>query len=465
MLLGILFCNNIIANSINLNIYLNTNQCTNCNIALNALRKLSDEVVKSVYFLESNKAASEELMEDYSSLKSLRLRYFSKELNPFKSANTLSYCVLFDGSSKIDSFELKNLFAKVESINALVRIKNPNLVLKSKIPIPDSIKLSDRLKVFVYKQHFSICDYLLNKNVTLTFNENFSQINNVLQIKGSAFKPYPFLKSGIVDTTLYRMKYADIKYVGKTKPEINSSYLTDSLMYLFLTFPCVIKVNKDTGIGGKFFLYSKNLFTRKSELFAIQEDQLPSFLNEEYFISNISPFYVESGKVFFSLYQENLKKENHFLAEYTGSGNRITFKSLVNHKISDSTYLNTDFGNTQIFLSECNSSFYFATYQPLVINTKTNVRYNFEKILDKGFEHNLLIRDVSNIDKDLIRLLIKANNMEKCLVYDTKKKSLVSETVIKPLLNVNMESLKFIDGNTLIAFDTENKNILIFKMD
>ena len=471
----VLFCamigwfsfNKLSADVITINLYINTNQCANCNIALSSLTRLSDNIIKNIYFTEANRAASTEMMEPYSEVKNLHLKYFEGKSNPFRNDLLKSYYILFKNKTKIDSVDLNGLFTNTKQINALAEGSIPKFRLVKKIPIPDSIKLSNRLTVFANNHRLSICDYLLNKNVSFNIKKDFVGLTDVIQIKGSAFKPYPFLNAGIIDTVLYRKIYADLKYLGKTKPEINASFLSDSSLYLFLTFPCGIvrEIEKDTGVGGKFFLYRKDLITRKSQLFPIVKEVLPSFLGEEYWISNGNPFYVKEKRIYFTLYQEELKKENNFLAEHTLSNGKVIFKALLNYRVSDSTYLNTNFGNSSLFSTGGNTSFYFASYQPYIIDLRTNVVYNFEKALPTKSKHDLAIRDVSYMGGDLLRILVNFKNVEKCLVYDTRKNLILSEIELKPVMPLNLETIKFINYKTLVAFDESNKNLIIFEIN
>ena len=176
-------------------------------------------------------------------------------------------------------------------------------------------------------------------------------------------------------------------------------------------------------------------------------------------------FYVKEKRIYFTLYQEELKKENNFLAEHTLSNGKVIFKALLNYRVSDSTYLNTNFGNSSLFSTGGNTSFYFASYQPYIIDLRTNVVYNFEKALPTKSKHDLAIRDVSYMGGDLLRILVNFKNVEKCLVYDTRKNLILSEIELKPVMPLNLETIKFINYKTLVAFDESNKNLIIFEIN
>lgn len=456
----------LLAGNLRLDLYINTNQCFNCNIALNTLNYLHEDIIKNVYFPEANMAASEELMENYSSVKNLHLKYFNEENSPFKNFSHKSFYLLYNNGSLSDSLELNSLFANYHKINILVKPPFKSFVLKKKIALPDSIKLSDRLAIFVKNKQVCVSDYILNKSVVITLSNDNSAITKVLQIKGSSFKAQAFLKSGIVDTAVYRIVYKDLKFLGKTKPQVDMSYLTDSSLCLLLSFPCGIvrPVEKDTGIGGTLFLYQKNLYTHKSKLYSIPEDRIPGFITEEYYIANMSGFYINKNKVCFTLFQEHMKKQNRFLAEYEFTHDKLKFKSLLPHQVSDSTYFNTDFGNTQVFLTSSNSRFLFAQYQPVIVNTTNNAFYYLESGLKLKDKHSLHLIDVWQSGENNLYLLIEKDKKLKCIEFDIVKNAVISETWLPNNPELNPESARFSDKETITVFDKSNKNILLFDL-
>lgn len=449
--------------NIELHIYLNTNQCVNCNLALNCIGKLAPGVVKRIYFPLANKAASEEMMEGYGDVKNLAIRYFDKTNDPFNSPYARSYCLLYNNKFKADSFELNELFEKVGGINKLTVTHVQPLV----IPLPDSVKLSNRSNLFYYEGRLCITDYLLNKAVVVSLGKTQNNLAGILQIKGKSFHAQPFLRSGIVDTAAYRILYRDLKELGKTKPHIETCYLTDSALYLYLVFPCAIvrPVEKDTGIGGKAFIYKKNLFSRKSELFPVKDDALPSTLKEEYYVASGSAFAVHNNNFYFTLYQEQLRTENNFMAEYGLNGrNQLVFKKLSPYLVSDSTYLNTNFGNTQVFLTMCNRQFLFAQFQPVFVELGANHSYMLGDLLSPGSLHKIQVYDVQRKDRQHLAILIDRNHETRCVIYNTETRKIEADTKISVPQNANTETMRFAGENRLVALNNDNKTILFFNV-
>lgn len=449
---------------VELHIYLNTNQCLNCNVALNCIGKLAPGVLKSVYFPLANKAASEEMMENYGDIKNLAIRYFDKTNDPFSKAYTRSYCLLYRNKLKTDSFELNELFERVGSINKLTLLPSAPLI----IPLPDSVKLSNRSSLLYHEGNLCITDYLLNKAVVVSLGKSQNKLANILQIKGKSFHAQAFLRSGIVDTAAYRILYPDLKELGRTKPHIETGYLTDSALYLYLVFPCAIvrPVEKDTGIGGKAFIYKKNLFTKKSELFPIKDDVLPSTLKEEYYVASGSAFAVRNNNFYFTLYQEQLRAQNNFMAEYGfNAKNQLVFKKLAPHQVSDSIYLNTNFGNTQVFLTLCNGKFLFAQFQPVFVELAGNHAFMLGDQLSPGSLHKIEVYDVRRKDAQHLSILIDRNHETHCVIYNTDTRKIEADTKIMVPLNTNTETMRFTGDKKIVALDQENKKLLLFGID
>jgi hypothetical protein len=443
---------------VTISIYLNLNQCSTCNIGFNGIKSLSGEIIKNIYFSESNKAASEEMMQPFGTIKNLNLKYYKEKDSLFKT-NGFSYCVVFKNGIKTDSFELNALMYKVLEINNYFG----KVTLLKTIDIPDSLKFSDRVELFFNKKHLNLNDYTLNKNVLFTFNDDYTKIIKVFSLKSTAFTPQPFLMSGVIDVGAYWGTYKDLEYIGRTTPQITRSYVTDSILYLGLTFPCAIPrlLFRDTAIGGKLFIYKKNLITLKSELYAMADNELRTPKKETYF-SQLDGFYFINNKFYFSAYVEKKTKANYILAEYEVINNRLIFRSFVDYTIPDSTYSN--YGKNEFFNVNANNSFYFGNDKPIFVSTKTNAVVNIEKELGNKYKRNLNIRDVYRTDSNIFKIIINVGKIAKYLVFDMNNRTLDYEMEINTNEKINIESLRFLNEHTLLATDIDTKHILFYEL-
>lgn len=455
------------ADSLRIELYVNTNQCANCNLALGTLAHLHASIVKIVHLPESNRDVAEEMLEPFGHIQNLQLRFFSNAGTPFGNPLQKSFYRLFNNNRQVDSSELNLLISRYRQINALAQTTGTVPQLLQKIALPDSIKLSDRLNCFVKDGRMAIGDYLLNKSVVVELDAAQTKISKLLQIKASAFKPQAFLTWGLVDTAVYRRVYKDLQFLGKTKPQIDAACLADSSLHLLLSFPCgvVDPLKKDTGIAGKLFFYSKNLFTKKSRLLPIPEDLVPGY-KEEYYIANMSGFNVVQNTVYFTLFQEFMQTQNKFLAEYTLGAKQLAFSKLLPYQVSDSAYFNTTFGNTQVFLTASNARFLYALYQPVIVRYADKHFFDLESVLQLKTKHQLQVYDVWENKAGQLLLLANKNTVDVLLVVDAKKGKLVEEKQLNlKSQQVDPENLKFLNANTLLGLDKAHKHLLVLQLD
>ncbi len=442
--------------TISVDLFLNLNQCNTCNMGLNGLNRLAPSVLKTIHLPQSLEDAASELLEPLGPVKNLKLKFYESGNTPFPDPLTRSYCFLYDNGQRIDSFVLNDLLSKTAEIN---KMANAFVPVKT-IALPETLKLSARTSLSCHKNYVSLFDYTLNKNVLLTLDAKRTKVLKNFTVRSADFPPDPFLRSGSVDTAMYRAYYKYLVYMGKTRPDISGSYLTDSSLYLTLAFPCAIRPpGADTGIGGKMFLYRKNLFTQKSELFSVEKMEL-NLLGADYYVDNTAGFYTKGNTVYFSVYPDKPSKTaNHLMAKFHLRGNKADYLSFTDFSVPDSVFSNH--GEKEWFNSASNAEFYFGVDRPVFVNIKTNKGLNLEKELGSIYHQQSCLDAVQ--DGERFKLLLLKNNKVACVLYDPVARKVISELNVKLPPTCNKECVKFIDPATLVAMDVTNKKLVLLQ--
>jgi len=477
--LSLLFITANLWSNVTLNIYYNSYSCSNCNISFNLLRNVNPKVEKILFLLEKNKPYEDEILIKYNfQTTDFKINYldddhFTCKKKPCKEIMFESYCLLIAGQTKIDSFLLKHLSEKIKFINSefelidyqntltvapasmtsktfiLNKINNriSTLPTSYSITIPDSIKLSDQIQFTRSNGIINLRDQLLNKNVTLFLNADYTKIDKILLVKGESFKPKPFMKLNCFDTIEYKKCFPVLKKQGAHIIKIETAYVNDSTINLFLncTFP-IIKGN-DTLFDMKYFIYTKNFKNDRTSLLCLKTNQLA----KGFWLSSL-PFFIVANKAYISVRNYDEGDEKNVLAEYNILNGQLEFEKILENKAG---IIKNNRKAEGIDLNKyVNAEFYFVNTFPYLYDYKNKAEFIFPEkdfFTDKSQEY--YINDILRVNNRIYLLVILGKDVY-TLIYDASTKLLVE----KKKLPIDQKY----DTN-LIRFNNEYSYILLDK--
>lgn len=447
---------------IDFQLYYNFNHCANCNAQFDLLKNIDPTIKKTFFFTKNSQSYLDEFLKDHDFKKSdYTIQFVNDNFFECKKINCVqqlyeSYCLVFYGEGKKDSFLLKELSLKLKSLLNATALTNQTITL------PDSITLSDRFQFSVHKNIINFLDETLNKNVTLLLNPEMTKIEKALVIKRDIFKPSQFLNIACFDTTIYRKFYPVIKSIGKHVPAISKTFITDSTINLMLSFSYPEIINTDSNITMKLFLFTKSLRTNQNTLFCLQKDGYSSInkLPENYTINNIQPFLINSQKIYFSIAKWEDTIDRDLLAEYELKSNQIDFKKIIKNKFQSVPNKKRKLGydlNRYV-----NSDFYFTNNYPYFFNYKTNEQFVLDEkdFLVESHSEYFIIDVLSADDKLFVLVVYGADKKVLKFSYDSKSKKIINKKEVKLNPNEDFNYLRFINSNTYLNY--ENKKIRIF---
>jgi|GEM_PF-3440953 len=486
---------------VKLDIYYNPDDCKNCNNVLNSIKDLSTDVNKFFYITKDSENIIEEVFQNMGfDQKKYKINYLPNNFFQCKRKDCISpvlssYCLFSEGSIKADSFLLKNLPGRISYLNSISEREKDkssnggkplnNLLNSSQnivssgnqsnhlsIDIPDSIKISNRCKLFVRDSIINIYDFQLNKNVTLFLNQDFTFIKKIIVIKMRGINPQIFLRSECLDTAFYKNTYAIISRTGHHVPSVGSVFVSDSTINLLLslTYPRYpdpntydsLRLNNknskfsinDTILDMKYFVYTRNFSTNKTRLHCINKI---SYARDEYWILSL-PFIFEKDKLFASIHSWNNPADANFLGEFELTNNRFEYKGLRSNDNKNIKIENLR--KNQILQRDVNSNFYFTTSLPFVFDYKRNKDFLFDKN-EFNINEEIFINDVIG-DKDKLYFIVSENGQFFKYTLNTKTKKREGKTAIQLDMPDGPKELKFLDINKYL-FLNGNKLYIISK--
>lgn len=442
----ILFSISLFSQNSKLFIYPNFNDCLNCNIGINFLKDINDTFQLCFKIPISQRNFANEMLASYELNKKYDIKYIES-----KNLKNKTQCSFYYKNRLLDSFPLSEIQDRKIFFSNILKL-NQNI-------LNDTLKISDRAIFQLNNFNLIATDYNLNKVI-------FSSINNKFQnfvIEGKMFNPILFLKLGNIDSLYYYKNFKTLKYIGKTIPHIDLSYLTDSTLYLLLSFSYPEEgLNNTLNVKQKFYVYERNIFTKTKKLKYLKDIELRNITNHTLFLDNLMPFFVKNNNYFF---------ENHNLSDYSKSiWYYSCFKDADTLKYKNSFYRLPIDSNLQLkykkqiseSMVNSNKDFIFFSNFPLFHNTTSNKTYFIESYL-KEIEKFYFIDVIENIDNICI-LLKNSNDYFKIELNKTNFK-LINKIKIKINEFENEESIKFINNKSFFVLNKNNIDYRIIEIN
>jgi hypothetical protein len=435
-----------------LDIYYNTNMCRNCNLYLTYLKKLDLQIQKRFFISESSKDIIEELLSEYGlTSKEVTVSFIQDDHFKLKQINKQieSYCIVNKNNTKIDSFLLSELGQKIGFLNATNTSVTTDKFKWDSIIIPDSIKISDRIRIFNHGDIINISDYLLNRNTSLFFDASSNKIVKSIIIKSNEFYPQLFLNTNCTDTIMYKAMFGLLKAIGSDKPKIESAFVNDTSISLYIGFPSplAIKNTIDTNIINRVFFYSRNFKTNRSTLNWVVNDGLIPTLENEYIINNVFPFYLNKESFYYSVYSEKNSLDKNFISKHTKKGDKIYFEKILRSKI-DTWEPNKNFENSN---KSTNSRFYFMNSYPYFYDYTKDEEFTIQPSLLNPDKQNIFINDIIR-NGNQIKIIILLNQVPYLFVLDSQTKKILEKSKIDSK-NKNVDYLRFYNSNEYFLID------------
>jgi len=444
-----------------LDIYYNTNMCRNCNLYLTYLKKIDPQIQKRFFISESSKDVIDELLSEYGlTSKEVTVSFIHADHFKLKQTNKQieSYCIVNKNNTKIDSFLLSELSKKIGFLNATTTFLTADKSKWDSIIIPDSIKISNRIRIFNHGDILNISDYLLNRNTSLFIDPSSNKIVKSIIIKSNEFYPQLFLKTNCTDTVMYKAMFGLLKAIGSDKPKIESAFVNDTSISLYIGFPSplAIKNTIDTNIINRVFFYSRNFKTNRSTLNWVVDDGLIPTLENEYIINNVFPFYLYKEAFYYSVYSEKNPLDKNFISKHTKKGDKIFFEKILRSKINTWEPI-MNFENSN---KSTNSNFYFLNSYPYFYDYTKNEEFTILPSILNPEKLNFYINDVIR-NGNQIKLIVILNEIPYLFVIDYTTKKIIEKSKIETK-NKSVEFLRFHNSNEYFLID--KKTIYRFKL-
>lgn len=480
-------------------IYFNVNDCVNCNNIIRITKSIDTEIVKFFYLTKDNSPIVEEIFKNLDlQLSDFKVNYLPNDFflcnrKDCRTSVLASYCIFFDEVGKKDSFSLKELPEKImflkknkwkkdvsfdsrpNASNDSIYSSTSNLTYIQKLNntsllIPDSIKISKRATIFIKDSIVNILDQLLNKNITLFLNTNFSEIKRIVLVKINDLDPKLFIAANCFDTTFYKGLYPWLKTKGMHTGKLQSTFITDTTINLMLNLsygrypdPSTqdsLRLQRkehpltlhDTIVDMRFFIYTKNFKTNRLQMQCISET---SYEKNKYWLLGL-PFFIDKNKLFASVHSWDNPNSDIFLGEFKKMNNQFVFNRL--HTNTTKNIQIEHLRKNQIPYRDANSNFYFGAAIPFFYDFRKNEDFLLDKN-DFNLNEKIFIRDVFRDGNTLCLLVSEGDQIFRYTFnYNTKKRE--DKKLLDLQLPAKEINIKFLEANKYIMLDGDKLQIL-----
>lgn len=430
-------------------LHLGLNECVTCYAVLTNFSAIKN-YEKMIVVSKQDSASASEFLEAYSISPDIKFKYVDKVVLGE------SYCLVYDGESKLDSFPFRMLPNKF-----YLKPKTTDKIQRLKLP-PGFIINKSRVSVAVNGRSISYFDYALNKVIFLEFNQKFDSIVKVFVIKGSGMNTREFINSGRIDTAIYNSIFSWLKSVGKSDPHIESMFVNDTIMTLLLNFPSPRISGRnanDTIIDFGFFIYDKNLVNGKSTIKFVEHESLLNPYKFKYGIKNGRPIYRTKSGLHISITDFQKRDANiNLLSQWKSTKTTYIFDRLNDISIDTQYYIKNEVEN---FFVNRNKDFYFNTILTMVLDINEGRIINSETIHVKG--ENQYALDLCKFNGKILMLIKSSGTTVELWTYDPTTDKITDKRPIDLPSDCDATNLKFCeDGNALIGMDNSTRMLIKF---
>lgn len=453
-----------IINADTLHIYLNTNNCRNCNLVGKQLESYTG-IKKILYLTANDYRLKEDILESFNlnqtafSVKEVSNSFFEG----LDRKRISSYCVLQKGTSVSDTFTLGDM-NKLDNY-----LQKPALKKIKPLKLDKNIKLSDVATASIYDDYILFQDDKLNKAYATKLKSDSIVLIEV--IGKSNFKHEDFLKCSCFDEALYNDLLPTFKEMNLTEPQIQYAHIKNSVLNLMIAYNIgIIKTpSQDTIIFKKIFIYSKNLQNKKSSLTCVNFDghfETDNILGKKFSTTN-ADFIKTGDTLYLPIISSDSAKKSLFVKQLV-SGTKT--KSLGITKDLNSivpTSLKFTSGNNFAFDNRCrNETDYYFFITPLIYNiaSKKTVFINNVDLISRlkmkdRMRLNYFINDAKVIN-GVAHLLIGGNNTWFKEEYDINTNQLIKSIPLEVDKSINV-SLFMPDMRSFLLRNTDKNEFYI----
>jgi hypothetical protein len=427
-------------------LHLGLNECVTCYAAITNFSSLQT-FEKTIVISKQDSAAALEFLENYSLAKDIKYR-FDKKVNFAES-----YCLVFNGELVVDSFSFKKLPSKYISLES-------SLGSQQRLKLPPSFVVNKtRLDITVTNQGISFFDYILNKAISLNYNQTFDSVTKMTVIKGSTLDRKEFLKKGHLDTVLYNILYPQLKRIGKSDAHIESMFVNDTVMSLLLYFPKLRVSNEninDTIVGFSFFIYDQNLVNGKSKLTFVDTDSFLKLFQSKYFINNGRPIFRSRSGLHIALIEyEKRDQQLKVLSTWIPGDSSYSFEKFDNITIDTKYYV----ANKVDINIKCNRDFYYNSMLSLIVDVEKDQLIDSDSFKISDFDPFAL--DLRRINGKVQTLVAKQGTAVELWTLDLSSKKVTDKKALVLPKDCEIYTLKFSsDGKSIICLDNTATSLI-----
>jgi hypothetical protein len=238
--------------------------------------------------------------------------------------------------------------------------------------------------------------------------------------------------------------------------------MKDSMIYLLMTMPYPIPNGENLTIDNRLFVYQRNAYTDARKLLYVKDIYLESFLKKPVNINNAGAFFIQDSSFHFSISDYVTGPYSSFAADYSKKNDTLKISNRTLPFAMDSISFNKYRLSINASMYSSNEKFYFGNSFPYIYNYKQKIGTCFDVLQNK--ENSWFIHDVRGDGEIISVLLQKPKTGFSMVLVDWKIKKIIHEKSIKLPANINEQSIRLINTNTLIGLDKNNVALIQFSL-
>ncbi len=435
-----------------LNIYLNTNSCTACNLLAKQIEKYSN-YYKKLYLIKADSAIKNELFDSYN---------FSK--NTFNEIKYLSNNYFIENKQKggrsfyIVKNQLKNDTFILGDFTKLILPSSEIQATVKKLKVSDKVTFSNSSTFYIANQIILIIDEKLNKALITQISGDSLILKEVLT--KNSFKNKDFFKFNLINEGFYNEVKNDLEIANVPFYRFVGGYIKGSLINILINFsePKLAPNKVDVDLSSRIFIFSIDIINNKRSLSIVNADGLnntDSILGNKFFISSFN-LIKNVDTIYLSITTRDTLKKSLFVKQMVKNGiarNVAITKDLSN--LIPQNYKFTEFKNGFDFVSRnvTETNYYFLK-APIVydINSKKTYYINNTELINLLNGKNDYISDVK-VEGDKIKFIIFSNKTWFLNTYNTNNNKSISTEVLNVPTEISWVLFKSINSILLHSYE------------
>jgi hypothetical protein len=305
-------------------IKINTGDCINCMLAANYLDKIDKNIPIKFLFKEDDKRIANKILKELLTIEVdlNKQKLVDDELYKKLSKYNSSSCYLMNNDSVLYAFELKELPQNLTNINNLLK---RNLTDEVIFTFADTVAFSSSTKSLFFNAMYFTLDSKFNQ-LGILKEQKFTILEST-----DIFNLDDFHQQFNTDTSLTNRYKNILKKYKKWDIEMNQIAVIDNEIHLLCSYYYPLLDKKNLIINSRLFIAKYDKQTSKiTAIYPIDETY-----SEEYEIDATNDFFQYENKWYFSVWKENLKNKNYFLATFEIKNESLIFSSFVDFSLPE----------------------------------------------------------------------------------------------------------------------------------